>query len=30
VEAMKDKGALGTDDDFKRVVDYLARNFPAR
>jgi hypothetical protein len=30
VEDMKDKGAAGTDEDFKRVIDYLARNFPAR
>ena len=30
VEAMKDKGAVGTDDDFKRVIDYLARNFAPR
>jgi outer membrane protein assembly factor BamB len=28
VEDMKDKGAIGTDDDFKRIVDYLAKNFP--
>jgi len=26
---MKDKGAVGSDDDFKRVLDYLAKNFPA-
>jgi mono/diheme cytochrome c family protein len=30
VEEMKDKGAIGTDDDFKRIVDYLAKNFPPR
>jgi cytochrome c5 len=30
VEDMKDKGAVGTDEDFQRVIDYLARNFPAR
>ena len=30
VEDMKDKGAAGTDEDFKRVIDYLARNFPPR
>jgi quinoprotein glucose dehydrogenase len=30
VEDMKDKGAVGTDEDFKRVVDYLAKNFPPR
>jgi hypothetical protein len=30
VAAMKDKGAVGTDEDFKRVIDYLARNFPSR
>jgi cytochrome c5 len=30
VEDMKDKGAIGTDDDFKRIIDYLAKNFPPR
>jgi glucose dehydrogenase len=30
VAEMKDKGAVGTDDDFKQVVDYLAKNFPPR
>jgi competence protein ComEA len=30
VADMKDKGAVGTDDDFRRIVDYLARNFPPR
>jgi mono/diheme cytochrome c family protein len=30
VESMKDKGATGTDEDFKGVVDYLAKNFPPR
>jgi hypothetical protein len=30
VEDMKDKGATGTADDFKTIVDYLARNFPPR
>jgi glucose dehydrogenase len=30
VDDMKDKGAVGTDDDFKRVIDYLAKNFPPR
>jgi cytochrome c5 len=30
VEDMKDKGAVGTEDDFKRVIDYLAKNFPPR
>ena len=30
VQEMKDKGAVGTDDDFKRVIDYLARSFPPR
>jgi glucose dehydrogenase/mono/diheme cytochrome c family protein len=30
VEDMKDRGAIGTDDDFKRIVDYLAKNFPPR
>jgi quinoprotein glucose dehydrogenase len=30
VADMKDKGAVGTDDDFKRIVEYLAQNFPPR
>jgi mono/diheme cytochrome c family protein len=30
VEDMKDRGAIGTDDDFKKIVDYLAKNFPPR
>ena len=30
VQEMKDKGAVGTDEDFKRVVDYLVRSFPSR
>jgi len=30
VEDMKDKGAVGTDEDFKRVIDYLAKSFPPR
>jgi cytochrome c5 len=30
VEDMKDRGAIGTDDDFKSIIDYLARNFPPR
>jgi glucose dehydrogenase len=30
VQEMKDKGAVGTDDDFTRVIDYLARTFPPR
>jgi quinoprotein glucose dehydrogenase len=30
VADMKDKGAVGTDDDFQRVIEYLARNFPSR
>jgi cytochrome c5 len=30
VEDMKDRGAVGTDDDFKKIVDYLAKNFPPR
>jgi competence protein ComEA len=30
VQEMKDKGAVGTDDDFTRVIDYLARSFPPR
>jgi hypothetical protein len=25
---MKAKGATGTDDDFKKVIDYLTRTFP--
>jgi quinoprotein glucose dehydrogenase len=28
VEDMKDKGATGTSNDFKLVIDYLTRNFP--
>lgn len=28
VKAMRDKGAVGTDEDFKKIIDYLARNFP--
>ena len=28
VEDMKDRGAIGTDDDFKKIIDYLAKNFP--
>jgi hypothetical protein len=27
---MKDKGAVATDDDFKRIVEYLAKNYPPR
>jgi mono/diheme cytochrome c family protein len=30
VSDMKDKGAVATDDDFKRIVEYLAQNFPPR
>jgi hypothetical protein len=30
VADMKDKGAVATDDDFKRIVEYLARNYPPR
>jgi cytochrome c5 len=30
VEDMKERGATGTDGDFKRIVDYLAKNFPPR
>jgi hypothetical protein len=30
VQDMKDKGALGTEEDLKQVIDYLARNFPQR
>jgi cytochrome c5 len=30
VEDMKDKGAIGTDDDFNKIIDYLAKNFPPR
>ena len=30
VDDMKDKGAVGTDEDFRRVIDYLAKNFPPR
>jgi glucose dehydrogenase len=30
VSDMKDKGAVATDDDFKRIVEYLAKNFPPR
>jgi cytochrome c5 len=28
VESMRSKGATGTDDDFKKVIDYLTRTFP--
>jgi hypothetical protein len=27
---MKDRGATGTDDDFKQIIDYLVRNFGAK
>jgi hypothetical protein len=30
VQDKKDKGAVGTDEDFKKVVDYLAKYFPPR
>jgi len=30
VAAMVDKGAVGTDDELRRVIDYLAKNFPRR
>ncbi len=30
VQAMKDRGAAGSDDDFKTVIDYLTRNFPMK
>ena len=30
VADMKDKGAVATDDDFKRIVAYLAKNYPPR
>jgi len=30
VEDMKDRGAVGTEDDFKKIIDYLARNFPPK
>jgi hypothetical protein len=30
VQEMKDKGAVGTDEDFEHVIDYLARSFPPR
>jgi hypothetical protein len=30
VADMKNKGAVATDDDFKRIVEYLARNYPPR
>ena len=28
VKSMRDKGAVGTDDDFNKVIDYLTRTFP--
>jgi competence protein ComEA len=28
VESMKGNGAVGTDEQFKEVIDYLAKNFP--
>jgi glucose dehydrogenase len=30
VADMKDKGAVATDDDFNRIVEYLAKNYPPR
>jgi glucose dehydrogenase/cytochrome c5 len=30
VEDMKGKGAIGTQDDFNKIIDYLAKNFPPR
>ena len=30
VADMKDRGAVGTEDDFKKIIDYLARNFPPK
>jgi len=30
VNSMRAKGAIGTDDDFKKVIDYLTRTFPRR
>jgi quinoprotein glucose dehydrogenase len=30
VEDMKDRGAIGTNDDFKKVIDYLTKNFPPK
>ena len=29
VDDMRGRGATGSDDDFKAIVDYLAKNFPA-
>ena len=29
VDSMRGRGATGSDDDFKLIVDYLAKNFPA-
>lgn len=29
VDSMRGRGATGSDDDFKAIVDYLAKNFPA-
>src|SRR5665213_2501466 len=28
VDSMRGRGATGSDDDFKLIVDYLAKNFP--
>jgi hypothetical protein len=30
VADMKDKGAVATEGDFKRIVEYLAKNYPPR
>ncbi len=30
IETMKGNGAVGTDEQFKQVLDYLAKNFPSR
>jgi cytochrome c5 len=30
VQAMRDRGATGSEDDFKKIVEYLTRNFPAK
>jgi quinoprotein glucose dehydrogenase len=28
VKSMRDRGAVGTEDDFKKIIDYLVKNFP--
>jgi cytochrome c5 len=30
VAAMLEKGAVGTEDELRKVIDYLAKNFPWR